>query len=167
MIWTKVYAIQGIRFRLAIMAHPHGGSLHDDLASWQMQGVEVVVSLLERAEVRALYLQDEQSLCEARGMTFLSYPIVDRSVPSDIASFSTFLEQLAGILTEGKAVAIHCRMGIGRSALTAACILVYFGVGADEAFELIGRSRGCAVPDTKEQFEWVTRFAEQMRTDGC
>jgi protein-tyrosine phosphatase len=98
-------------------------------------------------------------------MEFLSYPIVDRSIPSDMASFSTFVQLLAGLLTEGKAVAIHCRMGIGRSALTAACILAYLGLGIGDAFERIGQSRRCGVPDTEEQYEWAVRFIETMRRE--
>jgi protein-tyrosine phosphatase len=44
-------------------------------------------------------------------------------------------------------------MGIGRSALIAACLLKSQGIGVDEAFAMIARARGFSVPDTEEQRE--------------
>jgi protein-tyrosine phosphatase len=40
-------------------------------------------------------------------------------------------------LNEGKAVALHSRAGIGRSALIAACVLVLLGVAPGAAFDRI------------------------------
>jgi len=51
-------------------------------------------------------------------------------------------------------------MGIGRSALIAACLLKSQGIGVDEAFAMIARARGFAVPDTEGQREWVKGFTE-------
>jgi protein-tyrosine phosphatase len=54
---------------------------------------------------------------------------------------------------------VHCRQGIGRSSLVAACVLVISGESPQSAFEHIERARGRSVPDTAEQKEWVTSFA--------
>ncbi|MGH7887499.1 MAG: protein-tyrosine phosphatase family protein [Candidatus Binatia bacterium] len=64
------------------------------------------------------------------------------------------------MLTQGKSVAIHCRQGIGRSALIAACLLVVSGITPETAFARIGASRGYAVPETSEQRQWVMQFAQ-------
>jgi protein-tyrosine phosphatase len=69
---------------------------------------------------------------------------------------------LANLLRGGQSVVIHCRQGVGRSALIAACVLVLNGVSVDKAFELIENARGCSVPDTEEQREWVVQFAEGL-----
>jgi protein-tyrosine phosphatase len=71
------------------------------------------------------------------------------------------VRQLESKLAEGKKVAVHCRQGVGRSALLAACLLVGSGLDAEEAFERIRVSRGCAVPDTAEQRAWVAKFARE------
>src|ERR1700688_830549 len=69
--------------RLAIMPRPRGGDwLDDEVASLRAAGVDVVLSLLTPGEVAELDLAEEQALCEAQGMQFLSFPILDRSVPS-------------------------------------------------------------------------------------
>ncbi len=40
----------------------------------------------------------------------------------------------------------------------AASVLKLSGKSVDEAFQLIGSARGCAVPDTPQQREWVARI---------
>jgi protein-tyrosine phosphatase len=57
-------------------------------------------------------------------------------------------------------------MGIGRSALVAACLPKSQGIGVDEAFAMISRARGFSVPDTEEQREWASGFAELRRGEG-
>lgn len=69
---------------------------------------------------------------------------------------------MAAQVRAGKSVAIHCRQGVGRSALVAACVLVLRRVLVNEAFEKIEEARGCAVPDTEEQRAWVSQFAESL-----
>jgi protein-tyrosine phosphatase len=61
-------------------------------------------------------------------------------------------------LAEGKAVGVHCRAGIGRSSLIAAALLIQNGVSPETAFLTIQEARGCPVPDTVEQRNWVERY---------
>jgi protein-tyrosine phosphatase len=123
-------------------------------------GVDVVISLLEREEIAELDILDEQQLCRANEISFLSFPITDRSVPSSKREAADFAQSILRLLQSGKSVVIHCRAGIGRSGLMAACVLMMSGVSVDSAFEKIERARGCSVPDTLEQREWVSGLAE-------
>jgi protein-tyrosine phosphatase len=68
------------------------------------------------------------------------------------------LDQLHSEILQGKAVAIHCRAGIGRTGLVAGCLLHLLGVPGKDIFRVLSRSRGVAVPDTAEQAEWVERY---------
>jgi protein-tyrosine phosphatase len=146
--------------RLAIMARPRAGDwLEDEIAGWKADGVDVVVSLLEDGEISELGLESEQSLCAASGIEFISFPIADRSVPSADKT-EALIQTISERVEHGKAVAIHCRAGIGRSALIAACVLVSDGMDTNEAFERISRARRVPVPDTQEQAAWVKRFSE-------
>ena len=67
-------------------------------------------------------------------------PIADRGVPVSRASASELVTTLADRLREGKNVAVHCRQGIGRAALIAACVLVGLGIDPDAAIEQVGPS---------------------------
>jgi protein-tyrosine phosphatase len=70
------------------------------------------------------------------------------------------LSKLEAQLVEGKSVGIHCRQGIGRSGLLAASLLILGGVPLEAALDRVKIARGCAVPETAEQREWVARFAQ-------
>src|ERR1043165_4672352 len=79
---AELFWIEGPwRGRLAIMPRPRGGDwLGEEIQSWRRSGVDVVVSLLTPEEQTELNLHDEESLCRANGIEFVSFPIVDRSV---------------------------------------------------------------------------------------
>ena len=93
-----------------------------------------------------------------RNQEFVSFPIPDRGVPESMRETQRLVRSLSAAIADGKAVAIHCRAGIGRSSLIAACILVHLGYDANSAFETIARARGVGVPDTELQRDWVSTF---------
>jgi protein-tyrosine phosphatase len=163
---TKLYWIEGPwPGRLAIMPRPRGGDwLEDEIQSWRRSGVDVVVSLLTREEQTELSLPDEEALCRANGIELVSFPIVDRGIPSSFAAFSDQVTKLAEQLASGKNVAVHCRQGIGRAALVAICLLVSSGIEPEAAMERVGAARGCSVPETPEQRRWIVDFAKSIVT---
>jgi protein-tyrosine phosphatase len=144
---------------LAIMARPRAGEwLEDEISGWRREGVDVVVSLLEPSESHELELDDEAMLCVASEIEFVSFPVRDRGVPASVPATAKIVEVLSAKVRSGASVAIHCRAGIGRSSLLAACVLTKFGIELRKAFELIGKARGVNVPDTPEQEQWVAAF---------
>ena len=161
---VKIYWIDGVeRGRLGIMPRPRGGDwLEDEIRSLKESGVDVVASLLERDELEELDITGEQSSCGARGISYLSFPIRDFGVPASRPQALSFARALRDCLGEGKSVVIHCRQGIGRSSLMAACVLLLGGTRAEEAFERIEKARGRPTPDTPEQRDWVFRLAEEI-----
>ncbi|MDQ0017364.1 protein-tyrosine phosphatase [Variovorax boronicumulans] len=145
--------------RLALMPRPRGGEwLREEVEAWRGAKVEWVVSLLESHEVRELELNSEPSLCAEHGIRFWSFPIADRGTPTSTRELSVLLDQLHSEILQGKAVAIHCRAGIGRTGLVAGCLLHLLGVLGKDIFRVLSRSRGVAIPDTAEQAEWVERY---------
>jgi protein-tyrosine phosphatase len=150
----------GVRnVRLAIMPRPRGGDwLPDDIGYLQRSGVEAIVSALTASEVEELLLSEEENCCRQCGLRFFSFPIEDRSVPAAPKEFREFIDLLAVELGKGVAIAIHCRAGIGRSSLLAACLLVRQGLSAVSALQAIEEARGLSVPDTLEQRLWINQF---------
>jgi protein-tyrosine phosphatase len=132
--------------------------LPDDIDLLRRSGIDVIVSALTPPETEELGLLEEAECCRTNGIQFISFPIEDRSVPSSSTSFSELLDSLKGSLAEGKAVGVHCRAGIGRSSLIAAALLIQNGVSPETAFLTIQEARGCPVPDTVEQRNWVERY---------
>ncbi|ASF47688.1 protein-tyrosine phosphatase family protein [Methylovulum psychrotolerans] len=144
-------------YKLAIMPRPRAGDwLADEIRAWQQQGINTVVSLLEASEVHELELGEEERLCADLGIRFLSLPIPDRGIPAHRPAVRALAYTLAAQLQAGASVAIHCRAGIGRSSLIAACVLAVLGIG--DEFALISQARGVAVPDTEQQAAWLVGF---------
>jgi protein-tyrosine phosphatase len=149
--------------RLAIMPRPRGGDwLEDEISSWQGMGIDTIVSALTVEENAELDLEREPKLCEEARIDFVTFPIVDRGVPSGTNATLQLVRRLEQGLGKGRKIAIHCRQGIGRASLLAACVLAAGGIDGATAFERIAAARGCAVPDTSEQREWVMRFTRDM-----
>jgi len=164
MVKTRLFWIDGLKKgRLAISARPCGGEqLPDEIEGWQQSGVQAVCSLLREDEITQLGLTEEKNICNAHGIEFESFPISDRGVPESSVALRKLIRQAEAWLADGKSVLIHCRIGIGRSALVAALVLATLGVDISTAFEHISKARTCPVPDTAEQRQWAIRFAQDM-----
>jgi protein-tyrosine phosphatase len=149
--------------KLAILARPRGADwLEDEVTGWKDAGVNVVVSLLTPGEHSELGLNQEDEIVKRKGLTFVRFPIADYSVPTSKEVTRQLVDKLEGWLSRGRRVGIHCRQGIGRSSLVAACVLVSSGESSKLAFQHIETARGLSVPDTREQKEWVASFAQEQ-----
>jgi protein-tyrosine phosphatase len=147
--------------RLAVMAHPFGRErLEDDLRMLRHEGVGVIVSMLMPDEVEELGLEEEGAACLRLGMGFESLPVPDMDVPGSPEAATGVLRRLLRHLESAKGIAIHCRMGMGRSPALAAAALVLLGVPAEEALDRVSRARGLDVPTLDEQKDWVRRLAK-------
>ena len=149
------------RGRIAISARPRADDwLETEVGEWKASGLNLVVSLLEREEVVELGLQREAELCRASGIEFLSFPIPDRGVPENGPGVLQIASSIAGGIADGRSIAIHCRAGIGRSSMIAACALICSGIEASDALARIKNARGLTVPDTDEQRDWIMAFGK-------
>ncbi len=138
---TELYWIEGPwTGRLAIMPRPRGGDwLEDEIASWRRRGIDRVVSTLTGEEIAELDLAGEKEVCTAKGIAFTAFPFQDRGIPPSRKAALGLVRPLEQELASGKKIAIHCRQGVGRSALLAACILAASGIDSASAWERIGR----------------------------
>jgi len=163
---TELYWVTGPwSGRLAIMPRPRGGDwLEVEIQAWRQSAIDVILSLLTSDEVTDLGLADEADLSQANGIQFVSFPIADRGVPLSRVTFLDLVTKLAERLAVGKNIALHCRQGIGRSALVAICLLVLSGMELEAAIQQVGAARGCPVPETPEQRRWVADFTKSLMT---
>jgi protein-tyrosine phosphatase len=155
-----IYWVQdGQAPRLAIVSRPHGNDvLRDDLAELRAGGIDILVSFLPGFEAEELGLTDEAKVAGEVGLEFILYPIIDRTVPTDIPGFRDLVNRLADQVRAGRRVGAHCRGCIGRSTVLIASIMIALGADPELALEQITRSRGFAVPDTPEQRAWILDF---------
>lgn len=158
---AQLYSVQGLLTgQVSVMARPRGGDwLADEVKALREAGVDVLVSLLTPAEESEFDLTLEATCCQAEKIIYLSLPIIDYSVPPFSANTFAFIEQMYIHLSAGKHIALHCRQGLGRAVLMAACLLVLAGFSPEQAFEQLSKARGYPVPETEEQRAWVVAFA--------
>jgi protein-tyrosine phosphatase len=102
-------------------------------------------------------LEREASSAQKASLQFINFAVPDHSVPLDTSSFIEFLKDLENLLARGKKIGVHCRACIGRASVTSASLLIRSGISPESAWLQISASRGCSVPDTIEQHDWVNR----------
>jgi protein-tyrosine phosphatase len=144
---------------LAIVLRPRGDDwLEDELLRMKGGGIQTLVSLLERREAFLLGLDEERPIADHLGLKFLSYQIPDKTIPSDVDGFQKFVAGLADRLRAGERIGVHCQGSIGRATVTAACTLIHLGWEPHVALAAIEAARGCTVPDTQEQEDWILHY---------
>ena len=148
--------------KLGVMPRPLGGeSLESQMERLKGEGTDVLVSMLTESEIDKLDLRREPEACSKKGIRFLNFPIQDQNVPPDRASFGQLVRDLTSELLAGKGVVIHCHGGIGRSGLTAACILVGQGRSPEAACLTVSMARRYEVPSTEQQRLWISSWASE------
>jgi protein-tyrosine phosphatase len=163
-VGTPLYWVNGLwPGKLALAARPRGGDwLEDEMKDWRQAGINTVLSLLESAEERELGLADEGKQARKRGMKFISLPIPDRQVPNSESELTMTLDRLNTDLSSGKDVLVHCRQGVGRTGLVAACLLITKGLTPERAITKVRDARGMVVPETDEQRNWIHHYASVL-----
>ena len=149
--------------RLALSARPRGGDwLEDEIVNWKRSGVDAILSLLTPDEERELDLAYEADTAKKHDVDFSSFPIPDRQVPRSESSLRQMIEKINSRLLAGSNVLVHCRQGVGRTGLVAACLLIKHGMSPGAAVETLSAIRGVPVPETTEQRDWIERFAPAL-----
>jgi len=123
-----------------------------DLAALERVGTRVLVTLTEEWEPDAHLMRNY-------GIVSLYFPIPDREA-ADTASTEDLCEKVDGYLRDGEAVVFHCRAGKGRTGTLLASQLIWAGMSAPEAVELV-RSKNRNWIESSAQMEFLTRFAAE------
>ena len=155
--------------RLLVGEHPASRSRADSmdrLRRFLVAGVTCFVDLTESAELPSYEPLLPLATPEGRRIEYMREPIRDHDVPADDEHMTQVVETVDAALEAGHLVYLHCRAGIGRSAMVAACWLASrAGAGKDplpalqDLWQDSSRSRDWpSVPETPEQVAFVRRW---------
>jgi atypical dual specificity phosphatase len=126
-------------------------AMESDLTWLRRQGVEAVLTLTETPL--------EAAVLERQGMEVLHLPVPDLTAPLP-EQFKRALDFIDWQRSSGRAVAVHCLMGQGRTGAVLAAYLIRSGMGADEAVARLRAICPGAI-GTPEQ-EWALKaFADR------
>jgi ADP-ribosyl-[dinitrogen reductase] hydrolase len=156
--------------RLLVGEHPSSQSRADTmdrLRRFLRAGVTCFVDLTEPRELPSYEGLLPFATPAGRRIEYLREPITDHSVPAGRDVMSRILEVLDQALEAEHVVYLHCRAGIGRSAMAAGCWLASRPEVSGDALERLqvlwqqsAQSQSWpTVPETAEQAEFVRRWA--------
>ncbi len=161
---TTYWVVPG---RFLVGEHPGSRSRArsmDRLSRFLGAGITCFIDLTEPDERPAYDRHLPVETSSGRRIDYLRQPIPDHGVPADRATMDRILAMLDDALATGHCVYLHCRAGIGRSAMVAGCWLAERNPGGGEAalMELADYWQQCRqsrswlqVPETSEQEEFV------------
>lgn len=137
--------------------------LATDLDQIQAWGASIVVALIENHEFRLLAVNSLGRAVQDRAMAWMHLPIRDVSVPDQRfeETWKTKGKELHRRLDAGERILIHCRGGLGRTGLVAACLLVERGFPANAAIRQVRLARPHAI-ETPTQEAYVERIANGL-----
>ncbi|WP_240741610.1 cyclin-dependent kinase inhibitor 3 family protein [Deinococcus sp. KSM4-11] len=137
----------------------HDRDLNDDMQTLAQDGAQVIAPLIEDFEFDLLGMDGYHEAAETHGLTVVPCPIPDGSVPRDPAEFALYIDDLMTLLLDGRSIVVHCRGGLGRAGLTAACLLVQAGMTPDDAIAMVRRTRSPNAIETRAQERFIHEFA--------
>ena len=124
-------------------------AFEDDLPLLAGLGIGAVVSLLNAGSAHAIYT--------SAAIDFLCLPIVDGTEPS-VQQAHRFVRFADERLATGKAVAVHCAAGLGRTGTMLAAYLIAHGSAAQEAIRSVRHVQPAAI-ETRRQIEFLHQLA--------
>lgn len=156
--------------RLLVGEHPGSQSraeAMERLRSLLRAGVSCFVDLTEPTEVPAYESLLPSATPSGRRIEYLREPIPDHSVPSARETMARLLTAVDQALASDHVVYLHCRAGIGRSAMAAGCWIASRPVVTGDPLErlqVLWRQSEHSltwpvVPETAEQAEFVRTWS--------
>ena len=139
--------------------------LAQDLARLHGLGIRQLVCLLNDAELRSLGIKQKYGEEVAKaGIEFVHYPIVEGAGAQDhvgtMEAAHLVVVGAASVLQRGESAVLHCRGGVGRAGMMAACLLLLMGEAKSpqEAIALIRKRRCKQAVETRRQEDFVKRY---------
>jgi atypical dual specificity phosphatase len=129
-------------------------SLDSDLAGLRRLGITTLLTLEEQATVARAALR-------AAGIEGLHFPIRDMEAPEP-ALAAEWCREIARRLAAGEVLAAHCRAGLGRTGTVLASQLIWTGLSAVDALDLV-RGVNPRWVTSSAQVSFLARFQAFLR----
>lgn len=127
-------------------------------------GVRVLVSLLTPHEYVEFGIADLPTAARKGQLEFLSLPIEDGGIPHSVSEAVVIVKQILERLQSTGTVVVHCRGGLGRTGLIAACCLTTAGHEAEQAIAAVRAARTNAIENSRQEVFIAEFAAEWQRT---
>lgn len=153
---------------------PSRAEAMDRLRRLLVAGVTCFIDLTEPGELPPYEPLLPFAAPDGRRIEYFREPIRDHGVPDGKETVSRAIDLIDDALDSGHLVYLHCRAGIGRSALVAGCWIASRGTAADALEQLQEHWRQSerarrwpSVPETDEQAEYVREWSSHRGASGA
>ncbi len=120
----------------------------------------VLVSMVQPHELQELDIESLYDRAGEVGLKVIRFPVADGSVPQSVETAAVVVRQILRHVEDGRNVVLHCRGGLGRTGLVAACCLVALGQTAPAAMRIVRAARPRTI-ETSIQEAFVKRFERE------
>ena len=130
-----------------------------DLEVILASGSSTLVNLMEDHEMRDLGVADTAERIP-EGLQYLRWPIADAGTPGPTWE-AHWRKEGAGLISRlrgGENIVLHCKGGLGRTGMIAACLLVQFECTAEDAISAVRAARPGTI-ETAAQERFISVFA--------
>lgn len=135
----------------------------------QKYSLNVLVSLLCDYEYDHLNIRDLPSKSLSKGIEFITFPIVDGSIPKSLEETLTLVNTICERLEKAKNVIVNCMGGLGRTGTIAACVFLRLSqkydskmVNPDEVIKKVRDARKGTI-NSSSQREFVFQFYNYLQ----
>lgn len=130
--------------------------LIQDLLKLKQLGVTTIVSVIEELP------KGFKEQCNSIGLESLWFPIQDYDIPTDINKYREFIENIITKMKSGNVVVtVHCKMGIGRTGTTLACIIgLLNNLTSNNAIKFVRYFRSNSIENQK-QIKFIQLFLDK------
>jgi protein-tyrosine phosphatase len=137
--------------------------LQNSLEQLAAAGATAILTLMPKDEMQRNAVIDLPELCAQLGLEWFHLPIEDDHAPEQPFqdAWQSASAKIHALVNAGKAIAIHCKGGSGRTGLVAAQILLERGIPLDEVIERVRAIRPNALQIPVHQ-EYIANTAEQL-----
>jgi len=175
-VWLRIYAAVNsqegpgeIGSTIAPGKHAPGAAgewrrnLDADLRRLRKRGATVPVCPLMDEELDFLDIPNLAERAQHVGLVARRFPFHDGGIPHESGQLDDLLDELVDDRQENARLVIHCRGGLGRSGLVAACLLLRLGLcqSAAEAIKKVREGRGPRAFETVAQEQSVEFYASR------
>lgn len=127
----------------------------------QEAGIDTILCLCSRIELEQKSPEYAHAVAsDTLGYALAQYPIPDFGTPKDIQSFIAYIRNAAHLIQSGKNSVLHCGAGIGRTGMTASCILTALGIQAATADLLVENAGSRA--EEPEQIAFIAKVRKEL-----
>lgn len=127
-----------------------------DLLTIKNNNINVIVCLIEWAEMKLFNITNYPQRAQESGFLFYHLPTKDRRAPLD-KEINSMVPMIAEHLSRGDNVLVHCRGGLGRAGTICATTLLHFGYDGISAINLVRQQRPGAI-QTNSQIQCIMNY---------